>query len=1028
MTKEQESQLKQKISEMTRISLDNESIQIPFPVLLRQHMQSMGFIRLIRLAKFWKHEQTREEESLLDQSCIDLITGLYGQHASFAFILRGYSDRIECWLGITQTGSMDMTGFRSALSGAFPDVRFNALAAFDKSVFDQFQYALILTGIPSRKTDPQITSQRSNEHIEKVCRGLYGTNWLYAIYASPDKPITILGQLETRTQEIQQHHRDYLLNTNPTGGQNRLARRYVDLLEAELSRLEQGRRVGMWNVQSALMVENSSLAGLGQALLRSAFSGEQSTPEPFRVLQSTVRSDWILQSTLTSRELAILARLPREEYPGYEIVDYARFGVEPGNVVVNGTKTIRIGDIYDRGAQTGTQLALTLSDVTKHGLIVGVTGSGKTNTCFWLLRQLWHEHHIPFLVIESAKSEYRSLLNMRESQRDAFLFNDLRVFTIGAETVSPLRLNPFEVLPGIAIQTHIDYLKSLFSAAFVLYPPMPYVLEQSLQEVYTDRGWNLALNTNSRIPAQANGSPAKEQSNPRMFPTLSDLIAKVEVVIQRMQYDNEITMNVRAGLVARLNQLRIGGGKGLMFNSRQSIPTEILFNSPCLLELKQLVSDDEKAFLIGLLLIRLYEYYEGNPQYRPQLRHVTLIEEAHRLLRNVSTEQGSEVSANPKGRAIEVFANILSEIRAYGEGILIAEQIPTKLTPDAIKNTNLKIVHRLVAEDDRKVVGSTMNLTDTQTRYLTTLEKGEGIAYTEGMRKPVFLKVPPAKSDEAVTDDVVRSRMSRFRTEHENIFRRFAGCAYCPRGVKPWECPYKGNEEHDSALKESFLRLFNALRLNKPAVFEAYHDFIGQYQRLTTRGNDPREVYCVFAELIEPELERRGEFGKWPYPAVDDAIQLVCDILAIIVNNVGMLQRKEFEKLYWDKLITFSNQLKGLHKINVLPYHGCQVCPENQRCLYRFDMVFLDNDRGICDDFQTYIMDDAIQQASNVCCYAGHKRFLRNDILSSCGAALCFAVQQLHFLGATKSEQQAKSEKLKELVQLTLKEAHHGKK
>ena len=262
-------------------------------------------------------------------------------------------------------------------------------------------------------------------------------------------------------------------------------------------------------------------------------------------------------------------------------------------------------------------------------------------------------------MVESAKSEYRALI---ENPR----FRDLRVFTVGDDTASPLRLNPFEVPPGILIQTHIDYVKSLFSAAFVLYPPMPYVLEQSVQEIYEDRGWDVALNTNSR------GSESD-----RSYPTLSDLAAKVPVIVDRMGYEQRITMDVKAGLLARINQLRLGGGKGLMLNTRRSVPDAVLFEAPCLLELKQIVSDDEKAFIIGLVLIRLYEYHEARQRKGHGLVHLTLIEEAHRLLRNVSTEQGGD-SANPKGRAIEVFTNILSEIRAYGEGILVAEQIPVK--------------------------------------------------------------------------------------------------------------------------------------------------------------------------------------------------------------------------------------------------------------------------------------------------------------------------------------------------------------
>lgn len=982
-------------------------------------LRRMNWVRMTRLARFWSRQE-RQEHSLLEQSSEDLVTGFYGQRCAWVFLLKGFLGKIECWVGMAQeTGNQ--SSLQASLSGTFPGIRFAESVAFDYPFLNNLKYSLLLTGIPSPKTDPKFP-EIHGEQIEKICRGLHGCNWSYIVSAQPMPYKEITSMVEQLAKEIRNTHMDYLLDANPTK-RDRLAEKYVELVEAKLKRFEHGRSLGMWETLTTLLIENDGLSGRAQALLNSAFSNEQSTPEPLRVLRSdfrNTRSGRLPLNILNSRELAILTRPPHEEYPGYEIVDYVRFGVEPGNSAVKGRESILIGDIYDRGFQTGTHLALALPDVTKHGLIVGVTGSGKTNTCFWLLRQLWHEHRIPFLVIESAKSEYRSLLNMRSSS-GSFLFNELKVFTIGRETVSPLRLNPFEVPPGIAIQMHIDYLKSLFSAAFVLYPPMPYVLEQSIQEVYIDRGWNLALNTNSRVSAQTNGSSDARHGNPRMFPTLSDLIAKVENVIQRMQYDHEITMNVRAGLVARLNQLRIGGGKGLMFNARQSVPSDVLFNSPCLLELKQLVSDDEKAFLIGLLLIRLYEYYESNPKYKVKLRHVTLIEEAHRLLRNVSTEQGSEVTANPKGHSIEVFANILSEIRAYGEGILIAEQIPTKLTPDAIKNTNLKIIHRLVAEDDRKTVGSTMNLTDSQTRHLTTLEKGEGIAYTEGMRKPVFLKVPLAKSDEEISDQLVKTRMQSLLTAHLPVLMRFTGCAFCPRELKPWECPYKGNEDYDIALKDSFLRFFNALRLSKPLVLKTYRDFLKQYQLLPTRENDHCAIYCVFAELVESELERRGEFGKWPYKAVDDVIRLACKIATIIVGQDGALQRKEFEKLYKGELIEFCNQLKNLHKIAAPPYPGCQLCNETERCLYRFDITYLDDDNVHGEDFQTYIMEDRLEQAINVCCYAGHKRFLPKDIMSSRGSALCFAVQQLNLLGLPTSRQEEKTKELKDMIIQTLK-------
>ncbi|HVG21059.1 MAG TPA: DUF87 domain-containing protein, partial [Blastocatellia bacterium] len=660
---------------------------------------------------------------------------------------------------------------KSLLGGALPDARYDETPAFDYAHLDSLQHAVILTGTPTTKRDAR--QEMDEDQIAKLCRGLYGSRWLYGVYARPVASAETIGLLNELAEQIRTANVSYLLRTSAIDEQNRIAQRYIELLEAKLKRLDHGRTTGMWEARVILLAESAAVLACGQALLHSAFSGEESVPDPVRVrpCDGAVRQGPALEP-LNSTEVALLASPPQEEYPGYELVDYARFGVESHTSARGeGSPAVIVGDILSRGAKTGNALTLPPQDLTMHGLVVGVTGSGKTNTCFSLLEQVW-KGGVPFLIIESAKSEYRNLLKNP-------LFSTLKIFTVGDETISPLRLNPFEVPPGVLLQTHIDYLKSLFQAAFVLYPPMPYVLEQSLQEVYEDRGWDLVRNTNRR-----------GETSPRRFPTLLDLEHKIGVVVDRMGYDERVTMDVKAGLLARIKQLRIGGGKGLMLNTRRSTDLAVLFESPCLLELKQVVSDDEKAFIIGLLFIRLYEYREshaGTSGGTGGLRHLTLIEEAHRLLRNVSTEQGGEVSANPKGRAIEVFANILSEIRAFGEGILIAEQVPVKLTPDAIKNTNLKIIHRLVAEDDRRAVGATMNLSESQMRALATLRPGEGIAFAEGMQQPVRLQVAltASKNGQAeVEAREIKAQMAAFWQRNPQLSSPHEACVQCPENSR----------------------------------------------------------------------------------------------------------------------------------------------------------------------------------------------------------------------------------------------------
>ena len=538
------------------------------------------------------------------------------------------------------------------------------------------------------------------------------------------------------------------------------SKNYFDNLEIVEGYLKKAMARGMWRVNGYYASDNPIDAMSLGNLIKASFSGEESKPEPFRVIEYNSIKDVIsntymmadlvsdpmlhplgqwhidgisqditlyvykFQTLLNSDQLSTICQLPTKEFPGYYIDEYVEFDVS-NRTREHMEKPVEIGEICTAGRSSknfdGNKYCIELNDFTRHALIIGITGGGKTNTAKSLLTNLWNNNRIPFLVIESAKREYWELRNLKG-------FEDIWVFTLGSEATKTsvrYRINPFETNPGISLQTHIDYLLATFKAAFEMYPPMPYILEKAVYEVYADRGWDIVENINLYSLTE--------------YPTLTDLYNKIDVIVDNLGYHQEVQSNVKAALQARISSLMIGG-KGAMLNTARSVPIKELLSRPVVMELEDLGDDETKSFVIGILLVQLYEYRKSlMTQGSKQLSHILMVEEAHRLLKNV-TEGGD--GGSTRAKSVEFFCNLLAEIRTFGQGIVIADQIPTKIAPDTIKNTNLKIVHRTVALEDREAVGHAMNMSERQMEYLSSLRRGYAAVYAEGDNKPKCVKLP----------------------------------------------------------------------------------------------------------------------------------------------------------------------------------------------------------------------------------------------------------------------------------------------
>jgi uncharacterized protein len=463
--------------------------------------------------------------------------------------------------------------------------------------------------------------------------------------------------------------------------------------------------------------------------------------------------------TASTALLAALTRPPAREVPGVRYVLRPGFDVtlEPAGGTSDATASgwgvaggpaadravasagVPLGTVLDRNRIPAGPVSLPGSSLNRHVFVCGATGAGKSQTIRSLLESATRAN-VPWLVIEPAKAEYQLMAARLPG-------SEIIRLGLGDPDQPPAGLNPLEPAAGPAgtrfpLQAHADLVRALFLACFDAEEPFPQVLAAALTRCYTSAGWDLAL-----------GEPASPGTLPA-YPTLDDLQDAAEQVVNEIGYGREVTDNVRGFIKVRVSSLRLGAA-GRFLAGGHPLDLGALMQRNVVLQIEDVGDDQDKAFLMGAVLIRVAGFLRmRHREHGPAtagLRHLTVIEEAHRLLRNPGLRTG------PAAHAVEMFADLLAEVRAYGEGLIIAEQIPAKLIPDVIKNTAVKIVHRLPAADDRETVGATMNITPAQSQYLVTLPPGEAAVFTDGMDYPVLARMPDGTARESAIRAVTAS-------------------------------------------------------------------------------------------------------------------------------------------------------------------------------------------------------------------------------------------------------------------------------
>ncbi len=428
---------------------------------------------------------------------------------------------------------------------------------------------------------------------------------------------------------------------------------------------------------------------------------------------------------LSSKELSRHFALPNRSVVGLTVMEYAHFGREVvRKTPLNMQKVIRIGSISHMGKAIKKQpVLLDLQSMAAHTFVSGTNGSGKSNTIFKILDEMM-KASIPFMVIEPAKGEYKNVFGHRPN---------VKVYGTNKKKTELLKLNPFWFNDDVDILEHIDMILQVFNASWSMSAAMPAVLKAAIENAYIECGWNLKT--------------SKCEGDIKIYPTVSDVLSQFNKKMKSTAFSEEVKGNYVGALSTRMESL-CNGIYGEIFGGN-NLSDDELFNSNVIVDLSRVGSEETKSMIMGMLIIRLSEYRMTSNAMNHPLKHVTVLEEAHHLLRKTSFSQSNE-GTNLVGKSVEMLSTSIAEMRSFGEGFIIVDQSPGLLDSSVIRNTNTKIVLRLPDGSDREVVGNTMGLTQEQIFEISRLNTGVCVIYQKDWLEAVCCQVEQVKLVEKV--------------------------------------------------------------------------------------------------------------------------------------------------------------------------------------------------------------------------------------------------------------------------------------
>lgn len=535
----------------------------------------------------------------------------------------------------------------------------------------------------------------------------------------------------------------------------------LDLLENQMERLEQSTALGMWDFAAYVLSEEYDVAnnvahsylaltlGEDSYMSKSAINVWKGNVEEEKEVAKEIagyirelrhplfglKQDMIIEdrafnvypsivtatTSLSGKELAYSLNFPQKSIAGLPVIECAEFGrnVVTYDLAYENNVQLELGNIFHMNHIEENRVELAKKSLASHTFITGSTGSGKSNTVYQLIEKA-RKNNVKFLVIEPAKGEYKHVFGT---------YKDVSVFGTNPSLTPILRINPFSFPEGVHVLEHLDRLIEIFNVCWPMYAAMPAVLKSAVEKSYKDCGWDMirSVNTYGEV----------------LYPSFADVAKNIKEIIDNSEFDKDNKGAYKGSLLTRLESLT-NGINGMIFTCDE-ISNEALFDENVIVDLSRVGSSETKSLIMGMLVLKLQEYRMTSNDTNVDLKHITVLEEAHNLLKKTSTEQSSE-SANLIGKSVEMLTNAIAEMRTYGEGFIIADQAPGLLDMSVIRNTNTKIIMRLPDQTDRELVGRAANLNEDQITELAKLPCGVAAVYQNEWVQPVLCKIDKHKT------------------------------------------------------------------------------------------------------------------------------------------------------------------------------------------------------------------------------------------------------------------------------------------